>query len=249
MGKSRNILIIILWVLLLFPSYSALSEEKATEKPRTLENIQDILAWKSLRSSRISNDGKWFAYRLSPQEGDGEVIIRQTDKEKVYKYPAGEAAGFSQDIVFSEDSKWVAFTIYPKRDEAKKLKKQKKKVFNNVTLLNLESEEKFEFEKINRFVFSGENSAWLGLQKYPPETTGMPGGNSPQKDKWRGTDLILHELATGNDLNIGNVAEFAFDKKGNWLAWIVDAQEKTGWNPGGTNQRDSAGWRRFTRTC
>jgi len=228
MGKTRKILIIFLWVLLLLPGYSALSEENAPKEPRPLEDIQDILAWKSLRSASISNDGQWFAYRLSPQEGDGEAIIRKTKEEKEYKYPAGEVTGFSRDIVFSEDSEWVAFTIYPKREEAKKLKKQKKKAYNKVTLLNLASGEKIEFEKINKFAFSGEDSSWLALHKYPPETKGTPSENDKEKDQWRGADLIIHELSTGNDLNIGNVAEFAFDKKGNWLAWIVDAQEKSG---------------------
>jgi dipeptidyl aminopeptidase/acylaminoacyl peptidase len=228
MGKTKKILLIFLLAILLLPGYSARSEEKASKHPRPLEDIQDILAWKSLRSSSISNDGKWFAYRLSPQEGDGEVIIRKIDGEKEHKFSAGEVSGFSQNIVFSEDSKWVAFTIYPKREEAKKLKKQKKKVYNNVTLLNLVSEEKTEFEKINRFTFSGEDSSWLGLHRYPSETRGETSENDTDKDKWRGADLILHELTSGNNLNIGNVAEFAFDKKGGWLAWIVDAQEKTG---------------------
>jgi len=214
--------------MLFLPGYSVLSEESPPKEPRPLEDIQDILAWKSLRSSSISNDGQWFAYRLSPQEGDGEVIIRKTDEKKEYKYPAGEVSGFSRDILFSEDSKWVAFTIYPKREEAKKQKKQKKKAYNKAALLNLASGEKWEFEKINRFAFSGEDSSWIALHKYPPETKGISPGNDKEKDKWRGSDLIFHELATGNDLNIGNVAEFAFDKKGNWLAWIVDAQEKTG---------------------
>ncbi len=228
MGKTRKILVIFLWVLLLLPGYSALSEESTTQESRPLEDIQDILAWKSLRSASISNDGQWFAYRLSPQEGDGEVIVRNTKSEKEYKYPAGEVAGFSQDIVFSEHSDWVAFTIYPTREEAKNLKKQKKKAYNNVSLLNLVSGEKIEFEKISKFVFSGEGSFWLALHKYPPETNGMPSENDKENDKWRGADLILHELETGGDLNIGNVAEFSFDKKGDWLAWIVDAQEKTG---------------------
>jgi dienelactone hydrolase len=215
-------------VILLLSSNSILGEENPSKEPRPLEDIQDILAWKSIRSASISNNGQWFAYRLSPQEGDGEVIIRKTREEKEYKYPAGQTTGFSQDIVYSEDSKWVAFTIYPKREEAKKLKKQKKKVYNKVKLLNLASGEKIEFEKINRFAFSGEDSTWLALHRYPPETKGMASENETEKDKWRGSDLILHELASGNDLNIGNVAEFAFDKKGVWLAWVVDAQEKTG---------------------
>jgi dipeptidyl aminopeptidase/acylaminoacyl peptidase len=228
MNKTKKILVIFLWVLLLLPGYSVLSEEKSPKEPRPLEDIQDILAWKNLRSANISNDGQWFVYMLSPQEGDGKVVIRKTQEEKEYKYPAGEAVGYSQDIVFSEDSKWVAFTIYPKREEAKKLKKQKKQAYNSVGLLNLVTGEKTDFEKIDKFAFSGEDSSWLALHRYPPETKGIPSQNDDDKDKWRGSDLILNELATGNKLNIGNVAEFAFDKKGNWLAWIVDAQEKSG---------------------
>ena len=228
MNKTRNILIVILWVSLLFPNFSAFCEEKAAGGPQPLEDIEDILAWKSIRSSALSIDGHWFAYRLTPQEGDGEVIIMKTDEEKKYSFPGGEATGYAQDIVFSEDSRWVVFTIYPKKEETKKLKKQKKKAYNDVTLLNLATGEKTEFEKINRFTFSGEDSSWLALHKYPAETRGIPPENEGERDKWQGSDLILHELSTGNDLNIGNVAQFAFDKKGNWLAWIVDAQEKSG---------------------
>ena len=29
-------------------------------------------------------------------------------------------------------------------------------------------------------------------------------------------------------MNVGNVSDFSFDKKGNWLAWLVDAQDKEG---------------------
>ncbi|MGH9936302.1 MAG: alpha/beta hydrolase family protein, partial [Blastocatellia bacterium] len=35
-------------------------------------------------------------------------------------------------------------------------------------------------------------------------------------------------LAMGNQLNVGNVSDFAFDKKGAWLAWLIDANEKSG---------------------
>src|SRR5262249_57831096 len=43
-----------------------------------------------------------------------------------------------------------------------------------------------------------------------------------------GSDLILRELATGSDLTLGNVADFAFDKKGQWLALTIDTQGQTG---------------------
>ncbi len=52
--------------------------------------------------------------------------------------------------------------------------------------------------------------------------------NAARDDKPKGTDLLLRELATGQEINIGNVSEFAFDKHGNYLAWTTDAQDKAG---------------------
>ncbi|MCK4644799.1 MAG: S9 family peptidase [Candidatus Aminicenantes bacterium] len=223
MRKTKRALIFILWILLIIPTYAVQEEKAAPQKPRPIETLEDILAWKSIRSATISNNGQWFAYSLSPTEGDSEVIIRQTKGEKEYRFPIGEASRSAfGGISFSENSKWVGYTVYPKREEAKKLKKQKKKLYNKVELLNLSSGKKVEFDKTRRFAFSRENARWMVLQKYPPES------QAKEKEKWSGSDLILHELASSKELNIGNVSAFAFDKKGRWLAWIVDAKDMSG---------------------
>jgi len=215
-------------VLFLIVSVPA-TGEKQPEKQRPLEKIQDILAWKSIRSATVSPDGEWFAYRLSPQEGDGTVVIRRTREDKVYTFPAGESSGFGRDIYFSEDSRWAAFTLYPGRAEARKLKKQKKKAYNSAVLVDLASGEKEEFKKVKSYAFSGEDSSWIALHAHPPEAGPSPGASSREKkDAWCGSDLLLRELSTGATLNIGNVSEFAFNKRGDWLAWVVDAREKAG---------------------
>lgn len=223
MRKAKAILIVVLWVCLLIPAYPVQEKAEIPKEPKPLEDIKDILAWKSIRSTVLSNDGQWFAFRLAPNEGDSDVVIRQTKGDKEYKFPAGEASGFNpREIAFSEDTKWAAYTVHPKAKEAKELKKQKKPLYNNVTLLNLASGEKTEFEKVKAFSFSGENPGWIALHRYPPES------QTKEKEKWSGSDLILHELASGKAWNFGNISEFAFDKKGRWLAWTVDAQERSG---------------------
>jgi dipeptidyl aminopeptidase/acylaminoacyl peptidase len=96
-----------------------------------------------------------------------------------------------------------------------------------------------EVEDIRSFAFAGEMGGWIALAKYPPSAgggapggggspagRGGPGGNDDEAPE--GTDLILFELSTGTELNIGNVSEFAFDESGKWLAWVIDAQDKTG---------------------
>ena len=47
-------------------------------------------------------------------------------------------------------------------------------------------------------------------------------------DRPRGTDLIIRELATGAELNFGNVSEFAFTRDGKFLASVIDATDKIG---------------------
>ena len=71
------------------PSPSAPSAPK-TPKPIELE---DIVAWKGLGASAISEDGQWISYRVSPLQGDSDVIIRNTATDKEYKLAAGEGGG------------------------------------------------------------------------------------------------------------------------------------------------------------
>jgi len=247
MRKTKSFLTAILWILLVIPGFAVQGGKAAPQKLKTME-IEDILAWKSIRSTALSNDGMWFAYRISPGKGDSEVIIRETKGEKEFKFPGGQTsrpqrrppgeAPRAGDIFFSEDSKWVAFTIYPTKKEAEIAKRQRKRTYNKVGLVNLSTGEKIEFEKVRRFVFSGEVSSWIALQKYPPEVQAgeqrrsappsRTAGAGPREERASGTDLILHELASSEELSIGNVSEFSFDKKGRLMAWIVDAQDKSG---------------------
>src|SRR5262249_33154821 len=110
---------------------------------------------------------------------------------------------------------------------------------NKVGLINVATGEKVEFENMRSFAFSGEAGSWLALHKYPPEgrtpqvaTPAATGGPSPfgppSPPAQVGADLLLHELATGSELNLGNVSEFVFDKKGQWLALVIDAQGQSG---------------------
>ena len=52
-----------------------------------------MLAWKRIQGSALSRDGKWLAYRAVPNEGEGEVVVRQTQGDKEYKFPGGGGFG------------------------------------------------------------------------------------------------------------------------------------------------------------
>ena len=45
--------------------------------------------WRSIQGATLSADGKWVAYTLSPQVGDGEFVVRSTSGSTEYRIPVG----------------------------------------------------------------------------------------------------------------------------------------------------------------
>ncbi|MGW8268337.1 MAG: S9 family peptidase, partial [Longimicrobiales bacterium] len=222
-------------------------EQEGETAPRPIA-LQDILDWKRITGGVLSRDGLWFAYRLSPTEGDSEMVVRSTTGETEYRFPVGEAAGGGfggpSGFAFSDDSGWLAFTIYPTVEEGKQAQRQRQPARNKAGLLDLSTGEMTETEDVRTFAFAGERGGWIALHRYAAAGApgggaggggGAPGGGGSGpagdrngEDRARGSDLILHQLSTGVRQNLGNVAEFAFDESGRWLAWVVDADGKAG---------------------
>ncbi|MBN1939387.1 MAG: prolyl oligopeptidase family serine peptidase [Candidatus Aminicenantes bacterium] len=187
--------------------------------PRPI-GLRDIFTWRSISGQAVSDDGRWFACRIVPQQGDGEVLFKRTDGSKEYAFPAGE--GRMGTVALSADGTYGAFIVNPGSEEARRLRRERKPMTLKAVIVNLASGEKVEYDKVRSFRFSEDNPAWIVLHKSAPES------QAREKDKWAGSDLILHELATGKDLVLGNVAEFAFDKKGSRLALVIDAYGQSG---------------------
>jgi hypothetical protein len=169
-----------------------------------------------------------------PDGKEQRFAIGEVDRPNPYlSVGAPPPSGPPHDLFFSEDSNWLAFEQRPKSSEIKALQRQHKPVENKVTLVQLATGKKTEYDRIKRFSFSGERSSALALQRYgaqaaPPAATAPPPAPGKPDDKPQGSDLILLDLASGTELSLGNVSDFAFDKPGNWLAWTVDAPDKLG---------------------
>jgi acetyl esterase/lipase len=213
----------------------------APAAPRPMQ-LSDILAWKNVSAAVVSADGRWFAYRLTPIDGDSEVIVRETRGPKIYRFPAGDVRSTPGQLAISDDSAWAAFSVAPGKKETAQLRKQRKPLQNKAVILNLADGTETRVEKIRRFAFAGERGGWIALEKYGAEAggarPGAAGSSAPQAappspggaadDRPKGTDLVLRDLSTGAELNIGNAGEFAFDKSGRFLAVTIDAADKLG---------------------
>ena len=240
-------------LILLFGSAAVAQQPQSVSSPATRSaagkqlTAADLKAWKGIRSSTLSNDGKWFAYILAPNEGDASVVIRSTaDGAKETRFAIGEmptqgggpfGAPGGATLTISGDNKWAAFTIYPTQREARRLRQQRRPVQNKVAVVNLATGQKTEFDKIRRFAFAGDKPQWIALYGYSPEAPpaggAAPGGAGAgaagaAASRTDAADLLLYGLASGSVINVGNVSEFSFDDSGNYLAYTIDARDRIG---------------------
>lgn len=195
---------IYLLLFLLIPAVSWCQQKKLS--------IKDYALWSRLVTPTLSHNGAWFAYGLRPNGGDDSLFIKNLNTEAQRKIK------FASNPTFSEDSKWISFLVKPSQEEEKKLRKAKKPIFNQAGLMNLETGEKEWIDRAESMAFSKSATHFAVLRKNNPD----------DNTKDEGKDLLLRNLTTGELINIGNVGSYAFNQKGNLLAYIVDADGMSG---------------------
>ncbi len=238
MKRFRRRAVLVLPLVFVAAVLVPVSAQNATKRPFALD---DILSFRAMGAMSLSPNGQWFAYRVAPLQGDSEVIVRSTSGAQEYKFPVGEGAG---TMAFSDDSGWLTLTTSLTRQEAEAARRARRPVQSSALIVNLATGDKVSVPKIRRFAFSGEMGGWIALHRYGADaaagapaaaaTGGRGGGaaapaaDAPRDTRPRGTDLILRELKTGMELNVGNVSEFGFNKSGKFLALVIDAADQAG---------------------
>lgn len=189
-------------------SVSTLVAQQGEKRPLP---IDDYGRYRSITSVSISDDGQWISYAYRKREADDSLYVRNPDTGKEYLIPLASGARFS------EDSRWVAYSLTVPWKEAEKLEKEKKPVPKKVELMNLETGEKTTWENGASFSFN-ETSTHFVVRK----------AKHDPKAKHGGTDLILYYLNEGYEELLGGVSAYAFNKPGTVLTYTVDTADKDG---------------------
>jgi hypothetical protein len=191
-------------------------------------DIEDVIAFRALGVAQLSPNGQWLAYRMSPTQGDSEVIVKNTTNDKEIKLAVGEGAGGAMS--FSEDSQWLAVSTAATKSAADAARRAGRPAAQaGMTLLDLATGKKTDVAKVRRFAFNGESGGWIALHRFGADSgagaagaaaagagraggapgRGGAGGGTAGDTRAKGTDLVLHDLKTGTEINVGNVSEFA----------------------------------------
>ena len=162
-------------------------------------NHNDYDGWRSIAGQHLSPDGKWLAYGLFPQAGDGQVVVRDLVTGQETRHPAGsrptptpaatpeetavETRGVT--IQFAADSKTLAFSTFPTKAENDKARKERKTgdqaPKDGLTIVDLASGRATHIDRVKRFAMPEKAAGYLAYLREPQETRQAPAEAKPQE--------------------------------------------------------------------
>src|SRR3984957_18308776 len=156
-------------VFLLLTLYPAFAQKKPLD-PAVYDS------WQRIGERVLSSDGKYVAYTVVPQEGDGHLYIRATGDSYAKEIPRGANADFTAD------GRYVVFLIRPffKDTREARIKKKPPEQMPKDTLawIELGTDSVVKIPKVRSFRLPDLQGDWLAYLLEKPEA---PAGGSPGK--------------------------------------------------------------------
>ena len=172
-------------------------------------NHHDYDGWRAIAGQHLSADGKFLAYSVFPQEGDGEVIVRNLVTGKDRHEPAGarpvpDAAPVPEEgppppprgvtVAFSSDNRTLVFSTFPSKVETGKAKKDQKTPAqmpkDGMVIVDLASGKTTRVERVKRFQMPEKASGFLAYLREgtesPASQPAKPEAGDPVADQQAG---------------------------------------------------------------
>ncbi|MBI4877332.1 MAG: hypothetical protein HY822_22120, partial [Acidobacteria bacterium] len=210
---------------------------------------KDADNWRSIQSQTLSRDGHWLAYGLFPQEGDGEVIVRDLRTGKELRENAGTLPpppepdpeeltpreGGPQTmrirVAFTADGRFLLSSVYPRQAETDQAKKEKKKPEempkNGLVVFDLNAGKATRVADVRSFQVPERGpalAAWLKESKAEAPAKPAPAPRGRARPEF-GSELVLQDLAQSQTKTFPDVIEFTLTKDGATLVYAVASRK------------------------
>ena len=235
--------------LFLFLILASIGQSLHAQKRAMDHDVYD--SWNSLSQTRISDDGNWFLYLLTPQEGDNRLIITERSSNKT------DTLNRVSRLAWTSDAKHAAFFISPLFSQTRqaRIKKVKREDMPKDTLgiYDLNSRKLDKIGDVKSFKMPEKGSNWIAYLKEkekpaPKDTSrskGSSSGRSSDLDgslfddiivmadgkgkakRGEGTTLILRNLQTSEERAYPFVSDYIFDESGSVLAIAAVGNDST----------------------
>jgi len=206
--------------LLAVAPLSAVAQGPKPSKKPLDHSVYD--SWRSVRGTTLTEDGRYVAYVIAPQEGDAVTEIRATGSEKIVRLERGS------NVQFSRDGKYAIVTVAPAFAETRKARRAKAKPEDmpkgDVVIVNLESGEQTKLERVTSVNVPREDSGWIVYRPEPPKAEPPKAGQPAEKPA--GVTYVVRQLGSGKEERIENVGDLVVSKDGTVVAYTVTPKDE-----------------------
>ncbi|MGJ5814688.1 alpha/beta hydrolase family protein [Paludibaculum fermentans] len=144
---------------------------------------KDFDAWRSITGQTLSRDGKYLAYAYMPQDGDGDLVVRELATGKEWRQSVGALPPpaivpvdvetppppRTVKIGFTSDGQYLVAQTYPAKAATEAAKKAKKKAEEmpkqGLLILKLGSGDAVRVESVKSFQVPEKGGPWLAYLK------------------------------------------------------------------------------------
>ncbi|MDE6695368.1 MAG: prolyl oligopeptidase family serine peptidase [Muribaculaceae bacterium] len=193
-----------------------LSLSISAKKPLDHSSFDD---WKKVSNHCISNDGKWAAFSINPQEGDGVLTIRNTQSTKEINIPRGT------EIVFSADSRWAIANIKPLFKDTRQAKIDKKKAHempqDSLAIVDLKNASVTKIPLTKGFKIGKKGGEWVAYSSC--DTTVSKDMKLSEKDA--ALPLVVRNLISGESKVYPYIGNYSFSEDGKRLVAVSKPDE------------------------
>jgi dipeptidyl aminopeptidase/acylaminoacyl peptidase len=158
-----------LFLLILFVAQVATGQ---TNKKPLDPSVYD--SWQRVNEKVLSTDGKYIAFTVTPQEGDGRLFIRATAGNYAKEIPRGANAAFTAD------NRFVVFHIRPLFKDSREARIKKKtpdqSPKDTLAWIELGTDSVNKIPRVKSYKVPDREGAWLAyLLEKPEAATGTDG--------------------------------------------------------------------------
>ncbi|MBK5255858.1 MAG: S9 family peptidase [Vicinamibacteria bacterium] len=204
---------------------------------------RDYDSWRSIATPVLSRDGRYLAYSYMPQEGDGDLVVRDLKTGREQRYGAGALPppplpdpDANPDapppvrnvrISFTGDSRYVVCTTYPLKADTDKAKKEKKKPEEmpkgGLVIVDLTTFESSSIASVKSVQVPSKAGTWIAYSKAPTGPAAPPAKPGVTRKEY-GTDLVVRDLMSGQERTFPSVLEYAAARDGQTLLFAVSSK-------------------------
>ena len=187
------------------------------KKPLDHSSFDD---WKKVTNHSLSNDGRWAAFSVNPQEGDGVLTLRNTANGKAIEIPRG--AG----VEFTADSRWAIANIKPLFKDTRQAKIDKKKNFDmpqdSLAIVDLKNATVTKIPFVKGFKIGEKGGQWVAYSSCDTTVT----KDMKLSDKEAGLPLVVTNLASGESTVYPYIGKYSFSEDGRRLVAVAKPADK-----------------------